>query len=251
ILNLSFEISQGIKAFGASSENNPLASRKAKPNFTKFNTEVNYRKALPKAMQVNLKIKTQVSSSRLTPQEEFSLGGIDSVRGYPSGDYLADNALQENLELLIPAFFIPARLKLPYSEDNLKKQTTLVLFCDYGWGEKRGPLPAEKKSTNLLSIGAGMRFNLFNQAVLRLEWGFPLGSNRSSSESGDSRFHFSVEFQDKIPAEIERIRELRKKKFALKEEKKLEKERKRRDIERKRKEKLVLRELEKQKSKKE
>ena len=202
---LSPEFSQGMSAFGASPHNNPLASRGAKPVFNKFMLGVQQRRNLPLNLQANLKVKSQFTHQKLAPQEEFSLGGINTVRGYPPDDYLADNAVLTSAELLIPSFFIPQRWRIPYGAHSLKEETTLVAFMDYGHGSRLQPSGTEKKSKNLLSIGAGARFNLFNQALLRLEWGFPIAANRSITESGNSRFHFSVDFQDRLPEEIERI----------------------------------------------
>ncbi|MBM3244378.1 MAG: ShlB/FhaC/HecB family hemolysin secretion/activation protein [Candidatus Omnitrophica bacterium] len=205
---ISPEISHAVSSFGATGKNNPLASRGAYPVFTIFNLGVSHKRVLPYNLQTNLRFKGQAASRKLTPQQEFGLGGIDSVRGYPASDYLADNALFTSVELLAPAFFIPAEWKLPYAEDTLKNQTTLVGFVDYGWGMRRGALPTEKRDVNMLGIGQGVRFNLFNQALLRLEWGFPVACNNPQTEGGRGRFHFSVDFQDKLPEEIERIKKI-------------------------------------------
>lgn len=207
-LYIAPELSQGVDAFGASRRGNPLASRNAKTDFTKFGISAQYKKSLPLNLQGNIKFKAQVSSTKLFPQEQFSLGGIDSVRGYPSGDYQADNAVSNSLELLIPAFFIPSSLRIPYDNSPLQDETTVITFLDYGWGKRRSPLTTEKKFANLLSIGGGLRFNLFNQALLRIEAGFPLGANRTITETAKSRVHVSFEFQDKLPEEIERIRKM-------------------------------------------
>ena len=149
---------------------------------------------LPLGFQGSFQWKTQVASNRLTPQEEFYLGGLNSVRGYPSGDFLADDAMQENFELLIPAFFIPSRLPMPFSEKSFKDNVTFVGFFDHGWGNKRNNLSTEKDTTNLMSTGAGLRIHLFNRALLRLEWGFPIG-DKTISESSTSRFHFAIDFE--------------------------------------------------------
>lgn len=204
---ISPELSQGINAFGASSKGNPLASRGARSTFTKFTLGIQQKKILPLNLQANLKFKTQIASTKLTPQEELSLGGIDSVRGYPSGDYLADNGSLITAELLIPAIFIPKNWELPYAKDSIRQQTTALVFADYGWGERRGALPTEKKSVNLLGLGAGLRMRFFDQAILRLEWGFPVADD-PITESGHSRFHIALDFQDKLPQELERIRKL-------------------------------------------
>jgi hemolysin activation/secretion protein len=204
----SLDFSQGVDAFGASTRGNPLASRGAKSVFSRLNLGLQHRQRLPLSLQANLKIRGQIASTKLTPQEEFSLGGLDSVRGYPAGDYLADSAANINTELLIPAFFIPQDWRIPYAERPLKEQITTLGFLDYGWGQRRGALATEKKRINELSAGAGMRVSLFNQALLRLEWGFPLGANRPITEAGHSRFHFAMDFQEKFPEEIDRIRKI-------------------------------------------
>jgi hemolysin activation/secretion protein len=202
---ISPEVSQGVEAFGASPHNNALASRGAKASFNKFILSLQQRRNLPLNLQANFKIKSQFSHQKLTPQEEFSLGGINSVRGYPSDDYLADNAVLASAELLIPAFFIPQSWRIPYAGESVRNQTTAVAFFDYGHGSRIQPTAGEKKSKDLLGVGAGLRFRLLNQATLRLEYGFPLADNHPITESGRSRFHFAVDFQDMLPEELERI----------------------------------------------
>lgn len=205
ITSFSPEYSQGVNGFGSSSKNNPFASRNAKPTYSKLNVGLAHRRAIPFNLQTNLKFKSQLSSRKLAPQEEFSLGGMDSVRGYPAGDYLADYGLLGSAELLSPLFFIPQRLRLPYAEESVKDQTTGVIFLDYGWGKRRGPSSTDKASVNMLGVGAGLRASIYDQALLRFEWGFPIGDD-SITEEGDSRFHVSIDFQDRLPEELARIK---------------------------------------------
>ncbi len=187
------ELSQGINLFGARRKSD-FSSRGAKNTFTKFNLGIEHRRILYGSIEGRVKLATQLSSTKLTPQEEFYLGGIDSVRGYPSGDFLADTSFQVNIEILTPPFFIPATIKLPYMRYHLKKYITPVIFFDYGWGEKRGPQAGEKKSANLAGAGLGIRIRLFKWGILRLEWGFPVG-DKPITESSHSRFHMAVDFQ--------------------------------------------------------
>ncbi len=206
--SISSELNQGINGLGSTSNNNPLASRGAKVTYTKFNLNATHRKILPANMQGNLKFKGQVSSTKLTPQEEFSIGGMDSVRGYPSGDYLADNAALLNADLLIPAFFIPNNWKLPYAQESFKQQTNLFAFFDYGWGMRRWPAVTDEKSVHDIGVGTGFNFSFYNQISLQVGWGFAVGK-RPLSEGGKSQFFMKVDFQEKLPQEIKRIKELR------------------------------------------
>lgn len=203
----SLDIYQGIEAFGANSNGSSLASRGADPTFTKVNFSAQHAKLLPFNLKTNLKIGTMLSSTKLTPQQQFGLGGINSVRGYPADDYLADSTVVSSAELLIPGLFIPKSWRLPYAKEPLRDQVTSVLFADYGHGERRGATVDEEKSVDFLGVGAGVRVSFFDQALMRLEWGFPVGDDTITRKT-HSRLHFSVDFQERLPGEIERIRKM-------------------------------------------
>ena len=188
------EVFQGVDAFGASDNHNPMASRGAHSVFTKFNLALLHKRTLPLGLETNLKFKSQIASTKLTPQEEFSLGGIDSVRGYPAADFQADNGINTSIEILSPAFFIPKDWKCAVSKDPIRDIVTPLIFVDYGWGMRRGALPTEKHDVNMVGAGAGIRFKLFNRVFLRLEWGFPLG-DKPLTEGGHSQFHFAIDFE--------------------------------------------------------
>lgn len=199
---------QGLNMLGAR-RLNEFSSRQAQNTFSKFTYNASFKQALVKNYQASLKFNAQVASEKLTPQQEMYLGGIDSVRGYPSGDYLADSGLYTNWELLIPTPFVPDWFKVPYGERPIKDEITGVVFFDYGIGSKRGKIGTEQPFDRMASIGAGVRIRLLNQALLRLEWGVPLDPlvNRPITEGGGNRprLHFSVDFQDDWPEEVERF----------------------------------------------
>ena len=149
-------------------------------------------------------MRLQIPSEKLFSQEQYSMGGIDTVRGYPPSDYLADKMALINAEMLSPLFFLPKSWKLPYDEKPLKDQITAVTFFDYGYGEHRG----DPKPRRLSSVGVGLRMNFYNQVLLKLEWGFQLkllGQDPLTEGYAPSRFHISLNIEDKLPSEIERI----------------------------------------------
>jgi len=190
---LNPQVSQGIHFLGARRKSE-LSSRKADCIFTKFNLSLRHKRSLPFNFQTNLTFKTQVASETLTPQEEYFLGGIDSVRGYPSGDFLADNAFQANVELLTHFFFIPEDWKLPFQDKTIKENVTGLAFFDYGYGEKHGRLGNEQKKVTFASFGTGLRIRVYDRMLLRLEWGFPV-AERPLTETADSRFHLSLNIE--------------------------------------------------------
>lgn len=202
---ISPELNQGINIFGTSKKNNPLSSRQgATPTYMKFSLGLQNRTSLPFNLQQSLKLKLQIPSEKLFSQEQYGIGGIDTVRGYPPSDYLADKMALVNAEMLSPIFFMPKLWKLPYDDKPLKDQITAITFFDYGYGEHRG----DPKPRRLSSVGVGLRMNFYNQVLLRLEWGFQLkllGQDPLSEGYAPGRFHISLNIEDKLPGEIERI----------------------------------------------
>ena len=205
ITYISPELNQGINIFGTSKKNNPLSSRPgATPTYTKFSLGIQNRTSLPFNLQQSLKLKLQIPSEKLFSQEQYGMGGIDTVRGYPPSDYLADKMALINAEMMSPLFFLPKSWKLPYDEKPLKDQLTAVTFFDYGYGEHRG----DPKPRRLSSVGVGLRMNFYDQVLLRLEWGFQLkllGQDPLTEGYAPGRFHISLNIEDKLPSEIERI----------------------------------------------
>lgn len=187
------ELSQGINSFGAR-RRNPLSSRDTGNVFTMFTLGVENQLALPWSLGLNTKLKGQAASVKLPSSEVFYLGGMDSVRGYPSGDFFADSGVQANVEVLIPEFILPKNFKLPFDKTSLKENFSWLVFYDYGYGKKRGGPFIENPTGNLSSVGGGFRVQLFSSLFVRSEWGVPL-TDRPISESSKTRFHLSFDYQ--------------------------------------------------------
>jgi hemolysin activation/secretion protein len=213
------EFYQGLNLLGARRKNE-FSSRQAENTPSRFMYTATFKQALVKNFQASLKMKAQFASEKLTPQQEMYLGGIDSVRGYPSGDYLADSGVYANTELLIPAWFIPDWVRVPYGERPIKDEITGVLFFDYGYGRKRGQIEGEDTTRRMAGLGWGVRMRLINQALLRLEWGIPLDPvvNYPLTERGGNRprLHLSIDFQDDWPEEVERFSKVYKEEYMSK-----------------------------------
>lgn len=205
------EFSQGLSFLGALRKNE-FSSRGAGNTFSTFSLDAQFIHKFRNNIRSQIRFSGQAASEKLTPQEELYMGGIDSVRGYPSGDYLADTGFASNFELLVPAFFLPDTVKMPYGERPLNEEITGIFFFDYGYGEKRGQIQGEQNLRRMASVGAGIRIRVLNQADLRLEWATPLDPlvNRRLTEDGGNRpwFHFSLNFQDNLPEEAARLMKL-------------------------------------------
>jgi len=134
----------------------------------------------------------QLASRPLVPLEQFGLGGIETVIGYPEYYLVTDNAAFGSVELRLPIFRVP-------------KQATVLQFVPSvnaarGWDSSRSR-SSEQSSTSsiraqtLLSVGLGLRLQLGNNLTARFDWGRPLINNnfrkRTWQENG---FYFSLQY---------------------------------------------------------
>ncbi|MBI2093239.1 MAG: ShlB/FhaC/HecB family hemolysin secretion/activation protein [Candidatus Omnitrophica bacterium] len=188
------KFSFGLKGLGATSQNNPLASRPgADTDFFKMNLEIVRLQKMPWRTQALLSFETQLSPSKLTTQEELYLGGAGSVRGYPEGDYLADQGFLVRAEYLVPWIFLPDHWHLPKSPTPLQDQVHFVGFFDRAYGKLRAITGDEQHSRNLMGIGSGLRLQMEDDLSARLEWGFNIGDDPLTSDS-PSTIHVSVRY---------------------------------------------------------
>lgn len=186
-------VSFGTKIFGATSENNPLAGRAgAEPEFVKYEGTLSRSIVLPFETMALLKFSPQVSTKKLTPQEELSLGGANSVRGYPEGDYLADQGFLFNAEYSIPSYFLPHDWQLPKSDRPLRKDVQVVFFFDEGYGRLRGVGLGEIESRHLMGAGGGLRIRLTKYLYARVELAHVIG-HEPLTDSDHTRLHFTLQ----------------------------------------------------------
>ncbi len=193
ITTFNEDTSFGTKLFGASSENNALAGRQsARPDFVKFENTLTRLVNFPYRTSLVAKISSQVSTAKLTPQEEFYLGGANTVRGYPEGDYLGDQGVLLNIEYTVPFFFLPHDWQLPHSNQPLQKDCQFVFFFDEGYARLRGPAITETPKRHLMGAGAGVRIHFTKFLTANLSVAHVLG-DEPLTDSDHTRFHFTLQ----------------------------------------------------------
>ena len=105
----------------------------------------------------------QIADQRLLSSEQFSLGGLGSVRGYRQDQLLTDNGLFLSAEVQFPIFRV--------FEDTGVVQ--LIPFIDYGttWNSSGIDNPDDR---TLSAVGLGLQWRQGNNFSARLDWGIPL-----------------------------------------------------------------------------
>ena len=126
----------------------------------------------------------QLASTSLISNEQLSIGGYGSVRGYPQQILYGDQGFFFNLELHSPSYSIFGLTKsrsdselggLPKIVRKLgKDQLMFLAFWDFGLVNSIHPLPGNPASYDITALGIGVRYGLGSNYSLRCDLGFPL-----------------------------------------------------------------------------
>lgn len=156
---------------------------KGRANYLTATLGLEQRQPLGAGFDLNAKIDGQLASEPLVSNEEFSAGGMDSVRGYRESEAMSDSGLHWSLEAIAPDLgslagwsWLTAR---PY------------LFHDLAQLWVMQPLTGQEKETLLQGIGAGMRGTVTKWVEYQLDGGFAL-EKTSRTPAGNSRINFKV-----------------------------------------------------------
>jgi hemolysin activation/secretion protein len=126
----------------------------------------------------------QFTGDSLLPLEQFSIGGVDTVRGYRTNQRVGDNGVVGSLEVRIPVI-----------RSDRFGLLQVAPFIDAGTIWSNGD-EAIAGSSTLVSTGIGLRWQLGSRFFARLDWGIPLVSIEQPGDSlQDNGIFFSLRVQ--------------------------------------------------------
>ncbi|WP_184415180.1 ShlB/FhaC/HecB family hemolysin secretion/activation protein [Rhodocyclus tenuis] len=154
----------------------------ARPNFMSWRFGAEHRRPLFGDWNLRVRGDAQVANGPLVSQEQFGIGGSDSVRGYYEYEQFGDNGALLRLELGSPvvAWLGSVGIKgLGFAE---RGQVWLI-----------DSLPGEKSSVGMGSFGIGLRAES-KQLSGRIEWALPQMATKNT-ERNDGRVFLSLKLQ--------------------------------------------------------
>ncbi len=136
----------------------------------------------------------QASTQRLTPSEEMGIGGFGTVRGYGERLVNGDDGWVINNEIRSPTFSVLKRVGLIPWEDRFQ----VLAFFDYGSVTIKNYVASDagagfKPTTNLSSVGGGLRYTVLQNLSVRFDYGFEL-INREPGKTGGSHVGVLLSF---------------------------------------------------------
>jgi hemolysin activation/secretion protein len=148
--------------------------------------ETNLDAVLP-GWRSTLRAEFQAASGNLLGSEQFSAGGIGSVRGYEQGEVVGDNGLFFSAELLAPTLPLARRL----TGRKIRDALTPYAFYDYARAWNVDKLVGEQPF-NLASLGIGLRYQLTEHGSLQAAYGWQLRDSGSRETDRNSHLHLSA-----------------------------------------------------------
>jgi hemolysin activation/secretion protein len=128
-----------------------------------------------------IRFSAQFTPDGLPIVEQFSLGGIDTVRGYIQNQLVTDNGV-----------FGSAELRVSLTGDPRILQLTPFLEMGMGWNT----LFPNPDPNTLASVGLGLRWEIVQGLTARVDYGIPLISvTRQGNSLQENGFYFSIRYQ--------------------------------------------------------
>jgi hemolysin activation/secretion protein len=132
---------------------------------------------LPYGIDAYTELTGQISNGPLISNEQFSVGGDGSVRGYLQSEGLGDKGLRGSFELRSPS--LTSYLKVP-----ALNELRFVAFFDGARAWVNNPLPEQQKLYSLRSAGVGVTVGAFNHLHGSLYAAWPLKATAGKGMSG-------------------------------------------------------------------
>ena len=162
----------------------------AQADFVYLRSDLQRQQTLPRDFILSGKVSAQIANQPLVNNEQFSAGGVETVRGYPESQVLGDNGFQGSVGLQTP--------RLPGDLIDWR----LLAFVDGAYTNNYQRLDTDL-SYGILSTGIGMRIRSPESQRLRglsafsgaLDFAWPLRNFRNSTtniQTGDMRMHFKL-----------------------------------------------------------
>lgn len=162
----------------------------ARSNFAVLRGDVQRTQVLGAGWDMLARLDFQVASQPLVSNEQFSAGGVDSVRGYLDAERQGDDGMRARFELRTPGVLSDTRL-----------DARLIGFFDWADLRVQKPLPQQEASFSIGSYGIGLRLRdtsgvrLFADLARTLRNGVGAPGGGWRTEKNDTRVHMRLTYE--------------------------------------------------------
>lgn len=161
---------------------------KGRPSYVYLRGNASQERSFDSGWGLNWRGSWQLSGQPLISNEQFAIGGVDTVRGYLESAALGEQGVALSLEGLTPNL-APRLGAFGKTFDNVR----VLGFMDSGHVRVIDPITATARYT-LTSLGLGIRARSSGGIEAELLWAYPLKAV-NNTERGDHRLHFKLAYE--------------------------------------------------------
>ena len=169
-------------SFGLDTQDPVLDESYMEPEFFSWLTQASWVEAIGSSEHLfALKSYYQHTDERLISMEQFSLGGMNTIRGYRENQIIRDNA-----------FSISPEVRIPILRDRYTKPIMhLIPFFDYGIGWNA---EGDRDRESIYSLGLGLTYKPTDNVNMSLYWGYAFEEFdiKDDDDLQDYGIHFQV-----------------------------------------------------------
>lgn len=158
----------------------------SKGNFLYLTLGLENRQKMPLGLELFLNCDGQIADQPLISNEQYTAGGMMSVRGYRESEASGDNAVHGTIELSKPEF-----VKTFFSKEKIGLIVTPYLFYDLAAVYIKEALDDEDDRISLAGTGAGVRGSIGRFFEYDINGAIALSDTEGTDEH-DKRINFIV-----------------------------------------------------------
>ncbi len=160
---------------------------KGRPNYAYLKGSFSHKETWSEGWSAQARGNWQLAGQALVSNEQFSIGGVDTVRGYFDSAASGETGMALTLEASTPNLLTTAAAS---DAPGWVSDVRLLAFADQGWVTVVDPLFANARF-ELSSYGLGLRVSGARGLSATLDWA--LAQNAiGKTRQGDSRLHFRL-----------------------------------------------------------
>ncbi len=191
-LSARHEFAGAAAIMGGSASNDPrLSWFKGGSQFWRYTGFTTLTRPLPFQSTGTINLQWQYSPNGVSNFDVGGLGGTFYGRGYREVYLFVDRYAIVTSQWQLPAYFIPKKVKLPFSSKTLRDATQFVTFFDWGYGEIAAPASGVPAYYKVAGTGVGLRSQITDRVSGRFDIAYPIVHERPWTQK--PRIHFGLD----------------------------------------------------------
>ena len=151
-------------------------------NIFRYGANLSY--AIGADWQARVMVNGQYTNDPLVPGEQYGIGGATTVRGFSEREFANDRGYSGNVEIYTPDLSKLLGIKA--------FQSRLLMFYDRGYVSRKDPMPGDTVSTEIASIGPGLRITDGKRFSISVDCGFVVDPPDGNTSRWSNVWHLSA-----------------------------------------------------------